>query len=152
MVRQPHAGLAIYVPDAAARRGVHYLRRVDRRAGDRREFHGVSFINALLLQPLPFKDPQQLVWIANGNTAGLSGQTTQVNHLLDLRRTTQSFSDVAAYFAFYGVGDNVLTGDGPPERLSAVPVSENFFKLLGVEPLLGRTFTADECKWQGRRR
>ena len=50
----------------------------------------------------------------------------------------RSFSDVAGYFAFYGVGDSKLTGNGPPERLSAVPVSQNFFPLLGVEPATGQ--------------
>jgi len=54
-----------------------------------------------------------------------------------------------AYFAFYGVGDNKLTGQGEPERLSGVPVSQNFFPLLGVQPQLGRLFTAEECKWNG---
>jgi len=108
-----------------------------------------SVVNALLLRPLPFRDPQHLVWIANHDTSGLSGQTTQVDHLLDLRAENQSFSDIAGYFAFYGVGDYILTGQGEPERLSAVPVSGNFFQLLGVEPQLGRLFNPEECKWHG---
>ena len=109
-----------------------------------------SIVNALLLRPLPFRDPGRLVWIANHDeTGGLSGQTTQVGHFLDLRAQNQSFSDIAAYFAFYGVGDNKLTGQGEPERLSGVPVSQNFFPLLGVKPQLGRLFTAAECKWNG---
>jgi len=108
-----------------------------------------SVVNALLLRPLPFDNPERLVWIANHDTSGLSGQTTQVGHLLDLREQNRSFSDVAGYFAFYGVGDNLLIGSGEPERLSAVPVSGNFFQVLGVQPQLGRYFTADECKWHG---
>jgi len=108
-----------------------------------------SVVNALLLRPLPFRDPQRLVWIANHDTSGLSGQTTQVDHLLDLRAQNQSFSDIAGYFAFYGVGDYILTGQGEPERLSAVPVSGNFFQVLGIEPQLGRLFNAEECKWHG---
>jgi len=108
-----------------------------------------SVVNALLLRPLPFRDPQRLVWIANHDTSGLSGQTTQVDHLLDLRAGNQSFSDIAGYFAFYGVGDYILTGQGEPERLSAVPVSGNFFQVLGIEPQLGRLFNAEECKWHG---
>jgi predicted permease len=109
-----------------------------------------SVVNALLLRPLPFKDPGRLVWIANnGKDGGLSGQTVQVGHFTDLRARNQSFSDMAAYFAFYGVGDSKLTGDGEPERLSGVPVSQNFFSLLGVKPQIGRMFTADECKWNG---
>ena len=47
------------------------------------------------------------------------------------------------------MGDNKLTGQGEPERLSGVPVSANFFQLLGVQPRLGRLFTAEECKWNG---
>ena len=108
-------------------------------------------VNALLLRPLPFRDPSRLVWIANHDGRGLSDQTTQVGHLLDLREQNRSFVDLAAYFAFYGVGDNKLTGQGEPERLSGVPVSQNFFPLLGVQPQLGRLFTAEECKWNGPR-
>src|SRR5262245_61528745 len=44
-----------------------------------------SVVNTLLLRPLPFEDPGRLVWISNHDTAGLSGQTTQVGHMLDLR-------------------------------------------------------------------
>jgi predicted permease len=108
-----------------------------------------SVLSAVLVRPLPFRDPQQLVWMANHDTSGLSGQTTQVGHLLDLREHNRSFSALAAYFAFYGVGDNLLSGNGEPERLSGVPVSDNFFQLLGVQPQLGRLFNADECKWHG---
>src|SRR3954470_17104479 len=108
-----------------------------------------SVVNTLLLRPLPFAEPERLVWISNHDTAGLSGQTTQVGYLLDLRERTQSLSAVAGYFAFYGVGDTLMSGRGEPERLSAVPVSDNFFQVLGVQPQLGRTFNADECRWQG---
>src|SRR5205085_7785253 len=93
-----------------------------------------SVVNALLLRPLPFADPDRLVWITNRDTSGLSGQTTQVGHMLDLRERTRSMSAIAGYFAFYGVGDNLLTGRGEPERLSGVPVSDNFFEILGVRP------------------
>ena len=108
-----------------------------------------SVVDTVLLRPLPFRDPQRLVWMANHDVSGLSGQTTQVGTLLDLREQNRSFADVAGYFAFYGVGDNVLTGHGTPERLSSVPVSCNFFPVLGVEPEVGRQFTAEECKWHG---
>jgi predicted permease len=110
-----------------------------------------SVVNTLLIRPLPFKDPASLVWIANNPSAlGLSSQTMQVGHFLDLREQNKSFSDMAAYFAFYGVGDSNLTGaGGEPERLTGVPVSQNFFPFLGVQPQLGRLFSADECKWHG---
>ena len=108
-----------------------------------------SVLNALLLRPLPFEDPERLVWVTNHDSSGLSGQTTQVGYMLDLRERTQSLSKLAGYFAFYGVGDTVLTGRGEPERLNAVPVSDNFFDILGVRPQFGRTFTAEECQWNG---
>jgi predicted permease len=108
-----------------------------------------SVVDALLLRPLPFHEPERLVWIANHDTSGLSSQTTQVGHLLDLRELNRSFSDLAGYFAFYGVGDNLLSGHGEPERLSGVPVSGNFFQVLGIQPQLGRLFTAEECTWHG---
>ena len=108
-----------------------------------------SVVNTLLLRPLPFERPSELVWIANSDAAGLSGQTTQVGYMLDLRETTQTLSAVAGYFAFYGVGDNLLSGRGEPERLTGVPVSGNFFDVLGVKPLLGRTFSAEESAWNG---
>ena len=110
-----------------------------------------SVLNTLLIRPLPFNDPSRLVWVANGNgkEEGLSGQTTQVDYLLDLQRQNESFADIAAYFAFYGVGDNKLTGAGEPERLTGVPVTQNFFALLGIQPVLGRYFSTDECKWNG---
>jgi predicted permease len=108
-----------------------------------------SVANTLLLRPLPFEKPGELVWIANRNAADLSGQTTQVGYMLDLREKAQTLSAVAGYFAFYGVGDNLLSGRGEPERLSGVPVSENFFDVLGVKPLMGRTFNAQESAWNG---
>jgi predicted permease len=108
-----------------------------------------SVVNTLLLRPLPFAKPSELVWIANRDAPGLSGQTTQVGYMLDLREKTQTMSAIAGYFAFYGVGDNLLSGRGEPERLSGVPVSENFFDVLGVKPLLGRSFNALESAWNG---
>jgi predicted permease len=108
-----------------------------------------SVVNTLLLRPLPFERPDELVWIANSDRPGLSGQTTQVGYMLDLRERTQTLSAVAGYFAFYGVGDNLLSGRGEPERLSGVPVSENFFDVLGVKPVLGRSFDAKESAWRG---
>jgi predicted permease len=108
-----------------------------------------SVVHTLLLRPLPFAEPRQLVWIANRDSSGLSEQTTQVGHMVDLRERTQSLSAIAGYFAFYGVGDNLLSGSGEPERLSGVPVSDNFFDVLGVKPQIGRVFNAGECKWNG---
>jgi predicted permease len=108
-----------------------------------------SVVNTLILRPLPFEKSSELVWIANRDLPDLSGQTTQVGYLVDLREKTQTLSAVAGYFAFYGVSDNLVSGRGEPERLSGVPVSENFFDVLGVKPVLGRAFNTQESAWNG---
>jgi predicted permease len=112
-----------------------------------------SVVNTLLLRPLPFRDPGRLVWIANhqDETNDMSGKTSQTDYLLDMRAKNQSYEDLAAYYAFYGLGDAKMIGDGQPERLTSVPVTQNFFPMLGVEPQIGRQFTAEECKQNGPR-
>ncbi len=99
-----------------------------------------SVVNALLLRPLPFRDPGQLVWVSNGDCCA-----TQTEHYSDLQELNLSFSDLAG-FANYGVGNRELTGTGEPERLTSVPVSGNFFEVLGVQPAIGRSFTTEECQ------
>jgi predicted permease len=112
-----------------------------------------SVVNTLLLRPLPFRDPARLAWIANhqDETNDMSGKTSQTDYLLDMRARNQSYEDLAAYYAFYGLGDAKMIGDGQPERLTSVPVTQNFFPMLGVEPQIGRSFTAEECKQNGPR-
>jgi putative ABC transport system permease protein len=106
-----------------------------------------SVVHALLLRPLPFEDPARLVWIANGESENLSAQTVQVDNLRDFQRQSRAIADAAAFSPFYGVGDIRLSGAGAPERVTAVPVTEGFFRLLGIRPFVGRFFNADECRW-----
>jgi predicted permease len=112
-----------------------------------------SVVHTILLRPLPFRDPGRLVWIANhqDETNDMSGKTSQTDYLLDMRARNQSYEDLAAYFAFYGLGDAKMIGDGQPERLTSVPVTQNFFPMLGVQPQIGRQFSAEECKQNGPR-
>jgi putative ABC transport system permease protein len=104
-----------------------------------------SLVNALLLRPLPFRDPTKLVWIANIFEGGLSGETTTVGNFRDWRAQNKSFEDLAGYFAFFDYGGYNLTGAGEPERLRGVGVSQNFLDVLGINPFLGRNFLAEEC-------
>src|SRR5262245_45691026 len=109
-----------------------------------------SVVNALLFRPLPFKESGRLVWIANtGTTGGLSSVTLRVANFNDWRAQNKSFEDLAAYFAFFDYGSYNLIGVGEPERLIGVGVSQNFFALLGVPPLLGRGFNEEESRWNG---
>jgi len=100
-----------------------------------------SVVNALLLRPLPFRDPGRLIWITNGND-----WTTQAEHYADLHDLNRSFTDLAGWSGFYRAGDSELTGTGESERLTSVPVTGNLFAVLGVEPAIGRSFTAEECQ------
>src|SRR3954464_520910 len=108
-----------------------------------------SVASALLLRPLPFSNPDRLAWIQNGTDPGLSTQTAQVDPYLSFARQNRSFAEIAGYMAFYGVGDVKLTSATDAIRLSAVPVTQNFFPLLGVRPVIGRNFTAEESAWNG---
>jgi len=101
-----------------------------------------SVVNALLLRPLPFRDPGRLVWISNGDDT----TSSQTEHYSDLRELNRSFSGLAGWNAFYFPGDRQLTGAGEPERLTTVAVTGNLFTLLGVDPAIGRWFTAEECQ------
>src|SRR3954462_9408784 len=105
-----------------------------------------SLCRALLLRPLPFERPERLVWIANGTSENLSGQTVQVHNLLALREESRSWTGVVGVFPFSAPGDVVFTGVGEPERLTGVPVTQNFFSLLGVKPLAGRFFSDAESR------
>ncbi len=100
-----------------------------------------SVVNAMLLRPLPFHDPGHLVWMSNG-----TDYATQTEHYSDLREFNRSFSDLAGWSGFYIPGNKQLTGAGEPERLTGVPVTGNLFSLLGVEPVIGRSFTAEESE------
>lgn len=108
-----------------------------------------SVVNTLLLRPLPVKDAGSLVWVrpASANPEGdLSNETLKVNPFVEFREQNRSFSDMAAYYAFYQVGSSNMTGAGEPERLTSLPVSQNFFPLFGVAPRLGRNFSLQECQ------
>lgn len=81
------------------------------------------------------------MWISNGEN-----YSTQPEHYSDLRDENQSFTDLAGWSWTYSLGDKELTGTGEPERITSVPVTENFFSVLGVEPVIGRCFTREECQ------
>src|SRR5205823_10532792 len=108
-------------------------------------------VHAVLLRPLPFHDPDRLVWIENSGSGGMSSITTRVDNFLDWRAQNESFEKLGAYFAFFDYASYTLTGSGEPQRLRGVGISQNFLDVLGTQPVLGRSFTEDECVWNGRK-
>ena len=101
-----------------------------------------SVANAVLLEPLPYKRAGRLVTLWWTNTAFGSSAPGSVcdPDYVQWRTQNQVFEDMAA---FHGMTSN-LTGLGEPERLLGSAVSPNLFHLLGVSPVLGRTFLPEE--------
>lgn len=108
-----------------------------------------SIVRTVLLKPLPFREPDRLVWIENLFGGGLSGRTTRVDVFNGWREQNKSFETLTAWFAFSDYSRQTLAGAGEPERLRGVSVADNFLPALGIRLLHGRNFTAEECKWQG---
>lgn len=98
-----------------------------------------SVVNAVLLSPLPWADPDRAVMIWSKWTA-FDKTWVATGEVVDYRRRSRTLQEVAAW----GDGQVNLTGDGEPERISSANVSANTFSTLGVRPMLGRTFTAEE--------
>ena len=98
-----------------------------------------SVVDGVLLSPLPYQQPERLVALYTSRMQFDKGSISYPN-FLDWRRDNRTFSELAAYRS----DDFNLTGQGEPERLDTEMVSATFFSLLGVRPLLGRTFTEQE--------
>ncbi len=102
-----------------------------------------SVVNAVLLRPLPFNEPEQLVRLAS---VRLNNPNSRINvsyaDFLDWQKETAIFSHAACYAG----GNAVLTLGDEPERIRTALVTEEFFDALGAPMLLGRAFTAEESK------
>ena len=99
-----------------------------------------SVFNGMLWRPLPVRDPQQLVVIAaKGTIADFPGPLSYLD-FLDYRELKTAFSDLIAY----APSPVNIGAEGRPERAWAELVSGNYFSMLGVEAIRGRTFATDE--------
>jgi predicted permease len=111
-----------------------------------------SVVDALLLRPLPFREPNRLVHVSNTlSVGGNSAITFRTSNLRDWRRLCRSFESLTGYFAFFDFGSYTLVGHGDPERLVGVPVARDFLEVLGVRPHLGRNFVEEEGAEDGPR-
>ena len=97
-----------------------------------------SVVNAVLLQPLPYRAPEQIVGIyhlSEGRRTTMSGP-----NFTDVKKLNTTLQDAAAYTR----SRVILTGQGEPVRLDTAEVSASLFDLLGVPAMRGRTFRPDE--------
>ncbi|MGB0578519.1 MAG: ABC transporter permease [Limisphaerales bacterium] len=109
-----------------------------------------SIVNGVLLQPLGYPDSHQIVQVFEGNekdgfTYNYQNQTSPRN-FLDWREKNAVFESIASYANFKEsvTRSFVFTGSDTPRRLSGRFVSTNYFKVFGMKPILGRTFTPGE--------
>jgi putative ABC transport system permease protein len=115
-----------------------------------------AVVQAVLLRPLPYAQPERLVRIFETNP--IKHWTKNVAapaNYADWKAQNTVFEEVAAYEALSkdgsGASDVYLTGSGEPQGLKALVVSGNLIRMLGVPPLMGRTFT-DEETFEGKAR
>jgi predicted permease len=99
-----------------------------------------SIVNAVILRPLPYPNPEQLVTLRESKPNFATGSVSFPN-FLDWQKENHTFSSMAAMRGGYGV---TLTGLGDAEQLNTILLTSGFFEQLGVNPVLGRTFTPDE--------
>jgi predicted permease len=100
-----------------------------------------SVVNGVLLSPFPFADPDRLFTIKESiPKIGPTPMTVPAPDVLTYQRETKSFTDVAGY----NESTYNLTGQGEPRKVQGARVTSNVLSVLGVAPMLGRNFTADE--------
>jgi putative ABC transport system permease protein len=106
-----------------------------------------SAVNAVVLRPLPFRDPGRLYMLWEENPVkGWNRETAAPANMFDWKAGVTAFQDMAAYADFDD--EKNLTGEGEPHVLHATDVTGDFFSVLGVAPRLGRGFHPEET-WQG---
>src|SRR5580692_5610763 len=103
-----------------------------------------SVVHAVLLEPLPFQDPDRLVQIwhvpPQSSFPGMTRFAVSAANFLDWQRQ----NDVFEQMSLYHFGSYDLIGSGKPESIRAGVVSSEFFSVLGVQPILGRVFSPEE--------
>jgi putative ABC transport system permease protein len=100
-----------------------------------------SAVEGVLLRPLPYAEPTWLVMVwEDASYLGFSHNTPAAANYGDWRAQNQVFTDMAAL----RYANVAFTGDAAPEQLLGRRVSPNFFDVLGVQPFIGRPFTAEE--------
>src|SRR5919206_3871985 len=98
-----------------------------------------SVVNGVLLQPLPYPNPERLVRLCREFPQGMACAQSIPKFMM--WRRAQSLDAIAAY-DFAGPGLN-LSGADRPEQVRGIHVSEGFFRVFGAVPAMGRTFSAD---------
>ena len=97
-----------------------------------------SLVEGVLLRPLPFKNPQQLVLLGE-HLGGRPGMSVRATEIATYSSATQAFSSLGGYIT----SSFELSGAQVPEEIDAARLNSATFATLGVQPFLGRVFTVD---------
>jgi putative ABC transport system permease protein len=100
-----------------------------------------SILNTVVLQPLPFRDPDRLVWLSSVTPGGAANSTSYLDYR-DYRDRSHAFESLAAYMLFGQA--QILAGADGAERVNTYFVTANLFSTLGVKPALGRAFRSGD--------
>ncbi|MCU1267450.1 MAG: hypothetical protein JWM21_3768 [Acidobacteria bacterium] len=100
-----------------------------------------SVINAVLLRPLPYAEPDRLVWM-NESGPDVASRWPSYPNFVDWRERSKSFEAMSTFRGW----SVTMTGTDQPLNLNARMVAADYFKVMRVTPLLGRSFTADDDK------
>jgi putative ABC transport system permease protein len=100
-----------------------------------------SLVNAVILRPLPFAEPDELVWVYANIRNGANRASVSPLDFLDYRNQNKTFEQFATSYSMPLPA--TLTGGADPERLQASIISGNYLQTFGVAPALGRGFTLD---------
>jgi putative ABC transport system permease protein len=103
-----------------------------------------SLVNAVLVKPLPFNEPDRLVWMWGNIRNGGNRASTSPLDFLDFRNQNTTFQNFAAQLSI-PLALN-LTGSGEPERLTGAAVTGDYLQTLGVQPAIGRAFQLENEK------
>jgi len=106
-----------------------------------------TVVDRVLLRPLPYRDADRLVNVVRKFKTG-NGPSQSIPKFVSIRQA--DLLDAVAVYDFMGPGMN-LSGSGAPEQVRGIHVSEAYFRLFGVSPAMGRTFTAEEDRPGGPR-
>ncbi|HET9533498.1 MAG TPA: ABC transporter permease [Blastocatellia bacterium] len=105
-----------------------------------------SVVYGLLVRPLPFHEPDRLVFLwQTSQRSSLPQLPFSFPNFTDVKEQSEVFEEVGAWSAYNDTRFN-LTGGADPEQVQAALVSANFFPILGVQPMLGRTLLPEEDK------
>jgi predicted permease len=108
-----------------------------------------SVVNGILLRPLPFNHADRIIYVWEGSadrpqTAGEHGNMSYLT-MMDAARQVPSIEAIADYTA----GTATLTGEGPATIIPQTDATSDFFRVMGVQMQLGRSYTAEEDRYKG---